>query len=378
MRHGMRFVTVLVIAMMTLFLCTSMIVALGPQHYLSSSTLKNWTSGLKGEHFLQWMSTENRMFAHGLPEEAETLSLGQVLFQMTTSINTDDPRSLLGRELPGFSLFDTKIHIAGEGTDYTNLPIESPPPDDLLASDREATKQALEKKKALEEEGKNKASLDQETPTVYIGASHTYESFFPELELDDGTVADNATHREINITMTAERLKQALAKHGIAAQVEQQDVQATLVERGLNYRESYNVAREFIQAAKEENKELHFFFDLHRDSVGREMTTTEINGDTYARTFFVVGTNYADYAPNLAVAESLHNMLEEQYPTLSRGVFTKGGANTNGKFNQDLAENSILMEVGGVDNSLEETYRAVEAVAEVFAEYYAQQFEGGS
>ena len=50
-------------------------------------------------------------------------------------------RSLLGRELPAFSLFDTEIIVAGEGTDYTNMPIESAPPLEILQAEKEAALQ---------------------------------------------------------------------------------------------------------------------------------------------------------------------------------------------------------------------------------------------
>ena len=53
----------------------------------------------------------------------------------------DDPRSLLGRELPAFSLFDTEIAVAGEGTNYTNMPIESAPPLEILQAEKEAALQ---------------------------------------------------------------------------------------------------------------------------------------------------------------------------------------------------------------------------------------------
>ena len=57
---------------------------------------------------------------------------------------------------------------------------------------------------------------------------------------------------------------------------------------------------------------------------------------------------------------------------LSRGVFTKKGAGTNGKFNQDLSENAILVEFGGVDNTFEELYNSAEALADVISDYYWQ------
>ncbi len=41
-------------------------------------------------------------------------------------------------------------------------------------------------------------------------------------------------------------------------------------------------------------------------------------------------------------------------------------------YNQDLSTHSIIIEVGGVDNTMEEMYRTTDALAEVIAEYYWQ------
>ncbi len=88
------------------------------------------------------------------------LSLSNLAFRLTTSINPDDPRSLLGRELPGFALFDGRIVVAGEGTDYTNLPIESAPPMEVLMAEREATQESLARLEQLEKEAEEIARDD--------------------------------------------------------------------------------------------------------------------------------------------------------------------------------------------------------------------------
>lgn len=73
---------------------------------------------------------------------------------------------------------------------------------------------------------------------------------------------------------------------------------------------------------------------------------------------------------NFELAESLHKKLEEKYPGVSRGVVPQGGATNNGVYNQDLSENLLVLEIGGVDNTLEETYRTVQALVDVFSEHY--------
>ena len=51
----------------------------------------------------------------------------------------------------------------------------------------------------------------------------------------------------------------------------------------------------------------------------------------------------------------------------------KSGAGVNGVYNQDLSPNALTVEIGGVENQLEEFYRTVQVFAEVFASYYKEQ-----
>jgi stage II sporulation protein P len=64
--------------------------------------------------------------------------------------------------------------------------------------------------------------------------------------------------------------------------------------------------------------------------------------------------------------------LDKKYPGLSRGIFEQKGKGVNGVYNQDLSNNAMLIEFGGVDNNLDELKNTVAAVSDVFSEYYWQ------
>jgi len=71
------------------------------------------------------------------------------------------------------------------------------------------------------------------------------------------------------------------------------------------------------------------------------------------------------------LAKELHQGLEKKYPGLSRGVLAKRKTSgNNGLYNQDLSNNSILIEVGGVDNNMEELTNTVKAFSDVFSENF--------
>lgn len=76
------------------------------------------------------------------------------------------------------------------------------------------------------------------------------------------------------------------------------------------------------------------------------------------------------YEENLEVAKQIHNAIQEKYPCLSRGVFSKGKSEGNGIYNQDLTKRALLLEVGGVDNYMFELNNTVHAFAEIFSNYY--------
>ena len=366
-RTSLRKIVVLtIVGVIAIFILTGMLTSFEPGSGLASSNVHQWANNINGEQLVHILAMENPYFSQSLPADSKKLELSSVVFEMATSINLDDPRSLLGRELPGFSLFDGRIVIAGEGTDYTNMPIESAPPMEVLMAERQATERSLELLDKQENENTPPPEMTTgDRKVVHIIHSHSRESFFPELEN-----ADVAFHPDVNITLVGERIGQELRKRGIGVEVDKTDVESLLVGRGWQYAQSYDASRELVKEAMSRNEDFDFFFDVHRDAQKRNVTTVNIHGVSYARTFFVIGENHSNYEHNLKLAEELHHRLEKSYPGLSRGVIVKGGAGTNGRFNQDLSTNSLLIEVGGVENTLEETYRSAEALAEVFADYY--------
>jgi stage II sporulation protein P len=274
--------------------------------------------------------------------------------------------------LPGFSLFDGKIIVAGEGTNYTNLPIESAPPIEVLKAEQEA---ALQNTDGIDSDTGNTGTAKPPLTTgdqkvVYVYATHNRESYLPYLK--GVTDPDRAYHSQINVVKIGDKLKEQLESRGIGTTVEKEDIQANLNKKGLGYGASYQESRPVVQAAMAGNSDLQYLIDIHRDSKRKDMTTKVINGKSYAKLVFVVGAEHSNYDKNLKLATELHNSLETKYPGISRGIVEKKGAGTNGKFNQDLSEKALLIEFGGVDNTFEELFRSSDALADVFSEYYWQ------
>ncbi|WP_262173183.1 stage II sporulation protein P [Saccharococcus sp. Marseille-Q5394] len=203
---------------------------------------------------------------------------------------------------------------------------------------------------------------------IFIYHTHNRESFLPYLK--DRNKPEGAYHSKANMTLVGEMLGKALERRGVGTEVDSTDIVQELSLRGLDYNSSYQLSGEIVRTARGENKDLDIFLDLHRDSLRKDSTTIKINGENYARLLFVVGTGHEDYAKNLSFAEEVHNVLSKQYPSLSKGILKKDKSQGNGVYNQDLSPNSLIVEIGGVDNTVEELQRTVEALADVLSEYY--------
>ncbi|KAB2334782.1 stage II sporulation protein P [Cytobacillus depressus] len=313
--------------------------------------------------FVHLFQAENHYF----PQEGGNHfpNISEMAFRLATNIKPTDIRTFLGRELPGYSIFETGIEIAGEGTDYTNLPFESAPPIDFLLKEKEIVSENLPS-----EDPKNTPSPFDGKKSVLIYHTHSWESFSPLLKgvtHPDEAVSSN---ERVNVIAVGKKLSEELALKGIGVEHDTTNMATLLNQKNWTYNESYLLSREVAQTAMASNKDLKFMIDIHRDSQGHELTTKDINGKKYARMFFVVGKEHKNYQKNLQLATELHHSLEAKFPGISRGVFKKGKSEGNGIYNQDLSDRSILIEFGGVENDLTELYNSIDVFAEIFNEHY--------
>jgi stage II sporulation protein P len=203
---------------------------------------------------------------------------------------------------------------------------------------------------------------------VYIYHTHNRESFLPYLR--NAEQPEEAFHSKVNVSFVGKMLDKALEQQGIGTVSDSADIVGILEERGIHYGEAYDVSREHVNEAKRKYRDLDIFLDIHRDSLRKEATTVEVNGDSFAKLLFVVGTGHSQYEKNYSFASRIHETLQAHYPGLSKGVLLKDSQNGNGVYNQDVSPNAIIVETGGVDNTAEELQRTVQALAAVLSDVY--------
>jgi len=205
-------------------------------------------------------------------------------------------------------------------------------------------------------------AMDEKEPVVYIYHSHNIESFIPEIPAQKTDYMVNSQTK--NVTLVGKELSRALKEMQINSIHDETDIAGILKQRGLHFPDSYKVSRENLQQALAENDSIRMVFDIHRDSTKRRESTIEIKGQDYARIKFVVSKTSGNYETNKRFATQLHEQLEELYPGLSIGVIEKG-VNPQNTYNQELHDNSVLLEMGGIENTLEEMYRTTDIFAQV-------------
>ncbi|WP_191567667.1 stage II sporulation protein P [Metabacillus idriensis] len=203
---------------------------------------------------------------------------------------------------------------------------------------------------------------------VYIYFSHNRESFLPYFS--KGTSPEMAYHSKFNVSIVGERLSKSLRVNGIGSLVSTTDIIPLLHERGLSFNSSYSVSREMILNEKNINKDLDIYLDIHRDSLPKEYTTTLIKGNQFAKILFVIGSGHESFESNLAFTKDINVFLEDSYPGLSKGIIIKDKSQGNGVYNQDLSPNSVIIEIGGVENNIEELYRSADALGDAVSQYY--------
>ncbi|WP_052329870.1 stage II sporulation protein P [Thermicanus aegyptius] len=279
-------------------------------------------------------------------------------------INPKDPLTLLASEIPGLQGYRGVFFDGGEDLNYSDLPMESHPTPEMWAKAESDAILPDEAPKTVVITSKN-----QSAPTVYIYHTHNRESWISEVK---GAKTDSeAMSSSRNITLVGETFAEALKQVGISAIHDQTDIYALLKKEGKPYSLSYARSMEIVETAKREHQTLNYFFDFHRDAIGREKTTAKINGVDYAKIMFVVGKGNKNWKENLKFAESLQKKLEEQYPAITRPIVGyEKSTGHNGEYNQSISSHAITVEIGGIGNNVEESKRSAVALAHVFAELY--------
>lgn len=349
-------------------------------------SMKGFAASVSGQFFQSLLGMELPHMDSGEGSPFQASRMASFLLRFLTDMNPDDPKSLLALEMPGMERDHSVLLRPGSGgpeapedygpiaedaqqpdgglSDITGLPdpAETNVPDDNTPS---AEQIPSSEPSPVEEDKPDLTGTSTEgRKVIFIYHSHNRESWYPELKSD----IKDPNSDKINVTLVGKRLAKQLESLGVGSTHSSKDYPSTI--QGYNWNYSYKYSLNTVREALASNKQLKFFFDIHRDSQRRKKTTATIKSKDYAQVYFIIGHRNPNWRENEDFANQIHEQLEKDYPGLSRGVWGKSAANGNGEYNQSIAPDSVLIEIGGVDNTLEESYRTADLLAKVIAQIY--------
>ncbi|WP_418038654.1 stage II sporulation protein P [Paenibacillus xylanilyticus] len=356
------------------------------------SSMKGFASAVSSRFFVDMLGME---MPHLTQKEQTSAFSGENLttfvFQLLTNVNPQDPKSLIAREMPGMGSNQPVLLRPGSGNEKAEAPedyqpgpgltdtasagggktggeLHIPPgQDDTDNSGTDEHEGGEVKEDPPPKSGGQEGGATTGKKAVLIYHSHPREGYNPLL----GTKSDNPSSGKAtgNVFQVGSYLSDSLQKLGVGVEHAKDDYPTKVKDYNWNY--SYKYSRQTVKAALAENDDLTYLIDIHRDSQRHNKTTTTIDGKGYAKVYFIIGHENPNWQQNEAFAAKIHKKLEAKYPGVSRGVWGKdGGGANNGEYNQTLSPNSILIEIGGIDNTGAELKRTSQVLADMIAEVY--------
>ncbi|WP_068784893.1 stage II sporulation protein P [Paenibacillus phocaensis] len=357
------------------------------------SSMKGLAASLSSGFFMDMVGME---LPHAASEKQVPAISGRQMtnfvFQLLTDVNPSDPKSLVAREVPGLGADSPILLRTGSGNGMAQAPEDYRPgtgadgsgPNHPEPNGEEGGEDADPGAGDADPGGAQPPTGESGNPNgssenggepsikpgnkniVMIYHSHPQESYNPVL----GTNVDNPSSAEDkkNVGLVGEALAKELELKGVAALHSFENYAAKVSNYNYNY--SYKYSRETVKQAMAENGKLQYFIDIHRDSQRHDKTTTTIDGLNYAQVYFIIGHGNENWRENERFASSIHDRLEKAYPGISRGIWGKTSSQGNGEYNQSLSPNSVLIEIGGIDNSEEELERTAKVLAGILADLY--------
>ena len=230
-------------------------------------------------------------------------------------------------------------------------------------------KQSLNVYKVKEEE---QAVLDyaivdeekEEEPLIYIYNTHQTEEY-------ERTAFEYSIKPDVLIASYI--FKEHLKKYNISSSIETRSMKEYLNKYDMTYNDSYHASEYYARNFLNNNPSIKYMIDIHRDSITKDISSITIDNKPYTKMMFLMGYEHSKDEYNEGFALRLHELIESRYKGLSRGVIDRRDYPFSGIYNSNLEVVSTLVEIGGVDSTLEEVNNTLEALAWAFNEYLKEK-----
>jgi stage II sporulation protein P len=205
----------------------------------------------------------------------------------------------------------------------------------------------------------------RDEPLVLIIHTHGTEAFSADgakyFSEDESNYARSEDTRK-NVVSVGETVADILNDKGVPT------IHCTVMHDSLQYKDSYARAEETIKKYLAEYPSIKLVIDIHRDSIIRSngdmiRPVAVHNGEAMAQLMCVVGSDWGGqecdgWENNLSLALKLREKLNSECENICRPTNLKPST-----YNQEIADYSLLIEVGSSGNSLAEAQRSARLLA---------------
>ena len=205
---------------------------------------------------------------------------------------------------------------------------------------------------------------------ILIYHTHTNESYISDIkDLKNMAIPSRSSNEDINVIRVGKELKNNLIGMNLCT-VHSTKYHNIPKDNGA-YAKSYNTVQECIKS----DPNISITLDIHRDGISdlkKLRLVTNIGGKNVAKIMFVVGTNatgleHTNWKENLKFALRLQEKLINYDASIVKPIFV-----SKNRYNQNLTNSSLIVEIGGdgntINESIESTKYLSRAVAEVINE----------
>lgn len=201
----------------------------------------------------------------------------------------------------------------------------------------------------------------KEKPALLIYSTHSTESYTPGDEAYTPSGDYRTLEKGRNMLSLGAALEEKLTERGIGV------LRDGSVHDSPSYNYAYSHARKSVSNLLNENPSVRLVLDLHRDAAetksGQMRTVTAHRDPPTAQIMLVVGTDqtglkHDHWERNLSMAIKLNRILEALCPGITRPLSIRSQ-----RFNQDLSDGALLIEIGAAGNTRAEALEAVDVLA---------------
>ena len=211
-----------------------------------------------------------------------------------------------------------------------------------------------------------------DAPQVLIMHTHTTETYeLAERSWCDPAFSARSTDLSVNMAAVGEEMAAQLNAAGICT------LHDTTLHDYPSYNGSYAKSNATVRSYLELYPTIKVVIDVHRDAIQRDDGTRNkpvamIGGMKSAQVMIICGAdvngNLPNFRQNLRFASRWQDKMESMFPGLTRPVLFDYRY-----YNQDLTTGSLLIEVGGHANTLEEAKYAGRMAGQALAALLAEE-----